>query len=106
LLLFRIASILHCVIDGHRIIEHCSVYSLGVLAFLGTFFAAFAVGSSSCRVTSRGSAEALGVDLVHVFAALAVVGEGGQSWSLWVGGRVGEDQVRAFVRMIVLGGSL
>jgi hypothetical protein len=40
------------------------------------------------------------------FSALAVFGDGGQSWSLWVRGRVREDQVRAFVRMIVLGGSL
>ena len=105
LLLFSITSILHSAIDGHGVIEHCPLYSLGVLAFLGTFFAAFAV-SSSCGVASGGPAEALGVDLVHVFAALAVVGEGGQCWSLRVGGRVREDQVRAVVRTVVLGGSL
>jgi len=85
-------------INCHGIIEHCSIYSLGVLAFLGykmatTLFAAFAISCSSGGVASGGPAEALGVYLVHVLAALAVVGEGGQCWSLWVGGRVSEHQL-------------
>jgi hydrogenase-4 membrane subunit HyfE len=96
--------ILHCAIDDHGVIEHCAIYSLGVLTILGTFFTAFAAIRSSSTVASGGSAEALGVDLVHVFAALALIGEGGQ-WSM-VGGRVREDNGGTFDRTIVLARSL
>ena len=80
--------ILHCAVDGHGVVDLYAFYSLGVLTILWTVFTAFAAIWSSSTVASRGSAEALGVDLVHVFAAvLALIGKGGQ-WSSWVGGRV------------------